>query len=92
MLHNAALTFPHEGSFIMVHYLCRNQSVIDHLIDSHAVEAAVLDTAAELVLRQGALQEGAHLLNGALQVLQHSDTHQESHQGDSLIKMHKSRQ
>lgn len=69
MLHNLAPTFPHEGSFIMVHYLCRYQSVIDHLVVFHAVEAAVFDAAAELVLRQGNLEEGAQLLSGASQVL-----------------------
>lgn len=68
-LYNLVPTFPHEGSFIMVHYLCRYQSVIDHPVVFHAVEAAVFGTAAELVLRQGTAQEGAHLLNGASQVL-----------------------
>lgn len=53
----------------MVHYLCRYQSVIDHPVVFHAIEAAVFGTAAELVLRQGTAQEGAHLLNGASQVL-----------------------
>lgn len=53
----------------MVHYLCRYQSVIDHWVVFHAVEAAVFGTAAELVLRQGTAQEGAHRLDGAWQVL-----------------------
>lgn len=92
MLCNTLPTFPHEGSFIMVHYLCRHQSVIDHLVVSHAVEAAVLDTAAELVLRQGTLQEGAHLLNGAWQVLQQSVTHNKKIKPSNrtvLLKKHK---
>lgn len=75
MLYNLLPTFPHEDSFIMVHYLCRDQSVIDHGVVLHAGEGAVLDTAAELVLRQGTLQEGAHLLDGGRQVLdKHNDT------------------
>lgn len=65
MLYNPVPTFPHEGSFIMVHYLHRNQSVIDHLVVFHAAKGAVFDTAGKLVLRQWTLQEGADLLGGA---------------------------
>lgn len=71
------LTFPHEGSFAVVHQLFCNQAVIDHLVLFHAAKAAVLHTAVHLILRQRALQVGAHLLDRATQVL---DT---THKGDN---------
>lgn len=65
------ITFPHEGAFAVVHQLFCNQAVIDHLVFFHAAKAAVLHTAVQLILRQRALQVGAHLLNSGTQVLQH---------------------
>lgn len=59
-------TFPHEGSFLVVHYLCRDQSIIDHSVVFHAAEAAVFGTVVDLVLRQGTLQERAQFRNGAV--------------------------
>lgn len=71
------LTFPHEGTFAVVHYLFCNQAVIDHLVDFHAAKAAVLHAAVHLILHQGAPQVGAHLLDGATQVL--DTTHNRKH-------------
>lgn len=62
-------TISHEGAFAVVHYLCSDQSVVDHRVVLHAAEAAVFHTAGNLVLHQGTLQERAYSLYGAAQVL-----------------------
>lgn len=58
----------------MVHYLVCNQAVIDHLVDLHAAKAAVLHAPVYLILHQRAPQVGAHLLDGATEVLDTTDT------------------
>lgn len=44
------LTLSHEGAFAAVHYLCSDQSVVDHRVVLHAAEAAVFHAAGNLVL------------------------------------------
>lgn len=58
-------TFSHEGAFAVVHDLLWDEGVVHHLVVSHAAEAAVFHTAVHLLLREDALEEGAHLLYGA---------------------------
>lgn len=53
----------------MVHYLLRDESVVDHLVFLHAAEAAVFHAVVDLVLHQGTLKERAYFLYGAVQIL-----------------------
>lgn len=53
----------------MVHDVLRDERVVDHGIVLHSAEAALLLSAVNLLFHQGALQEVAHLLQGAPQVL-----------------------
>lgn len=49
------LTFPHEAALAVVHYVVRDESVVDHVVIFHAAEAAVLDTVVDFLLQQGML-------------------------------------
>lgn len=53
----------------MIHDLLRDETVVDHLVVFHAAESAVLHTAAEFLLLQTTLQELAHAIDGAAEVL-----------------------
>lgn len=63
------LTFPHEGALVVVHYLLRDERIVDHVVIFHGVEAALLHTAVDLILLQRTLHESAEPLYGSMYVL-----------------------